>query len=208
MNHRIYACILAVIGWLAVLAQLYLILANRVESLPVTLLGFISYFTILTNILIALAFTSIALNSHIDGKSFIAAPSTLAAITVNITIVAIVYNAVLRPIWNPQGLQRIVDELLHVVIPILTLFYWLKFVPKAGLKWSAAFTWLIYPLTYFVFVLIRGDLTGVYPYPFCNVRVLGYPQVFINCLLIAALFVGISLIFIALGRRVDRRRVS
>lgn len=204
MNQRIYACILAVIGWLAVLAQLYLILVNRVESLPVTLLSFISYFTILTNILICLAFTSIALNSHIDGKSFISKPSVLAAITVNITIVAIVYNAILRSIWDPQGLQRVVDELLHVIIPILTLAYWLKFVPKSGLKWSAAFSWLIYPLIYFVFILIRGEFTGVYPYFFCNVRALGYPQVCINCLVIGALFVGISLVFIALGRRLDK----
>lgn len=204
MNNRIYACILALIGWLAVLAQLYLILANRVESLPITLLSFISYFTILTNILICLAFTTIALNSHVNGESFISKPSSLAAITVNIIIVAIVYNAVLRPIWDPQGLQRVVDELLHVVIPVLTLFYWLKFVPKAGLKWSSAFSWLIYPLIYFFFILIRGELTGVYPYPFCNVGVLGYPKVCINCLLIGALFVGISLVFIALGRRLDK----
>lgn len=206
MNHRIYACILAVIGWLAVLAQLYLILVNRVESLPVTLLSFISYFTILTNILICLAFTNIALTSQDNYKSFISSPSTLAAITVNIMIVAIVYNAVLRPVWNPQGLQRVVDELLHVLIPVLTLAYWLKFVPKAGLKWSAAFSWLIYPLVYFFFVLLRGELTGVYPYPFCNVRVFGYPQVFLNCLVIGALFVGIALLFIAFGRRLDRDR--
>lgn len=206
MNHRIYACILALTGWLAVLTQLYLLLVNRVESLPVTLLSFISYFTILTNILISLAFTSVALNGKPGNVTFISKSSTLTAITVNITIVALVYNSVLRPIWNPQGVQRLVDELLHVIIPLMTFFYWIKFVAKNNLKWHSAFTWLTYPLVYFVFVLIRGDLTGVYPYPFCNVSVLGYPQVLINCLLIGGLFVGIALIFIFAGRRMDRNK--
>jgi len=45
----------------------------------------------------------------------------ITAITVYITIVGLVYNVILRFLWKPEGLQFIVDELLHTVIPLLLL---------------------------------------------------------------------------------------
>lgn len=39
---------------------------------------------------------------------------------------------------------------------------------------------MIYPLVYFAYILLRGDLLAAYPYPFIDVASLGYPQVFIN----------------------------
>jgi hypothetical protein len=44
-----------------------------------------------------------------------------------ILIVGLVYQVVLG-IWNPTGLQYIVDELLHTVIPLFMLGYW--FLPQ------------------------------------------------------------------------------
>ncbi|MFZ5976285.1 MULTISPECIES: Pr6Pr family membrane protein [unclassified Hydrotalea] len=33
--------------------------------------------------------------------------------------------------------------------------------------------WLIYPLLYLVYILIRGSFSGFYPYPFVNVLQIG-----------------------------------
>ena len=58
---RLYIAIGTIIGWFAILLQLYLIIENRVLSLPGTIVQFFSYFTILTNILVALYFTVLLL---------------------------------------------------------------------------------------------------------------------------------------------------
>ena len=49
--------IIAIVSWFAVALQLYLIILNRVASLPETIVRFFSFFTIQTNILVAICFT-------------------------------------------------------------------------------------------------------------------------------------------------------
>lgn len=56
LNSRFFA-IIFVLGWFALLLQLYLIILHRVSSLPETIVRFFSFFTIQTNILVALCFT-------------------------------------------------------------------------------------------------------------------------------------------------------
>lgn len=126
---RFISLIGAVIGWFAIIIQLYLIIANRVVSVPGTLLRFFSFFTINTNILVALCFTFIFLKSKSRLGKFFQQPSTITAIVVYITIVGIVYNVILRSTWDPQGLAMVADELLHSLIPVLFIFFWLLFVP-------------------------------------------------------------------------------
>jgi hypothetical protein len=106
-----------------------------------------------------------------------------------------VYNLLLRSIWNPTGLQRVVDELLHVVIPVLYLCYYFIIANKTGLNRNNIFHWLIYPVAYVVFVLLRGIPSGFYPYPFLNVNALGYSRVLLN---ITGLFLAFSLLAMAL----------
>ena len=108
------ATIGSVAAWLALGLQFYLMLSNRTESIMETIIRFFSFFTILTNILVACCFTLLAIGKK---QSFLTKPSSLSAVTVYILVVGIVYNLLLRSTWNPQGLQKVVDELLHSVIP-------------------------------------------------------------------------------------------
>ena len=115
-------------------------------------------------------------------------------------LVGVVYQIILRHAWNPQGLQKWVDELLHSVIPALVLIYWILFVSKSELKWKSAFFWALYPLGYLTYILIRAKPSGFYPYPFVNVNELGYRAVFINCAFISIGFILFSLLMIGLGK--------
>jgi hypothetical protein len=47
---------------------------------------------------------------------------------------------------------------------------------------------------------MRGEIGGVYPYFFIDVRNLGYVQVLVNASAISALFVGAGLAFVAAKR--------
>ncbi len=134
------------------------------------------------------------------GRHPLLKPANLTAIAVYIFVVGLVYNLVLRQLWSPLGWQWVADNLLHVVTPILYLLYWWQFVPDKPQRWKLALLWLLYPAIYFVYAIIRGQLEGVYPYPFIDVNQLGFQKVFINALIIMLLFLATGWGFLALGR--------
>ena len=105
--------------------------------------------------MVALCLSGILISPSSPAGIFFSKPSTLTAIALYIFIVGLVYNVILRFIWEPTGLQKWVDETLHVVVPVLFVFSWLLFVIKGTLKWSLPFRWLVYPAVYLVYALLR-----------------------------------------------------
>lgn len=195
-----FAACAALLGWFAVIAQLYLMLANRNTSAGEAVMRFFSYFTILTNMLVATALTASLLKGRSSLGKFLTNPVSISAITVYIVIVGLIYNLMLRSLWKPEGLQYTVDELLHTFMPLLFLVYWIVFVPKHALRWKHAFPWLFYPFFYLAFVLIRGYNSGFYPYFFIDIDKLGYPKTLIYSFLLGLIFLGFSLGLIGLSK--------
>ncbi len=171
-SKKITEIALLLITWFAILLQLSL--------LKESIFNFISYFTILCNSLIAVSLTVHTIAPKSKMGSFFSSPTVQTGIALNIFIVGLVYNTVLRGIWEPKGWQLVADNLLHVVVPFLYVLYWIVFVPKGTLKWKDGISWTYFPLFYLVYSLIRGHLVDWYPYPFLNVAKFGYTQVFIN----------------------------
>ena len=190
----------ALIAWLAIVLQFTLILQNRVAGVPETIIRFFSFFTILTNIIVAISFTISLLAKNSTLNSFWHRSSTKTAIVIYILVVGVVYNLVLRQLWSPVGMQKLADELLHVVTPLLYLLYWVIFVPKQGLQWRYAFKWLWYPFFYLIFILLRGGFSNFYPYPFVDVFNQGYQKVLINSVYVLLLFLVLSVGFIGASR--------
>jgi hypothetical protein len=199
-NRRYLLIIGAIIGWFAVTAQLYLILHNRVASVEETIVRFFSFFTVLTNLLVAIYFSVSWLRPSGGLGRFFARPGVFTATAVYIVIVGLVYQLILRGIWHPTGLQRLVDELLHSVMPLYFLIYWFIVLPPKAVHWRQQFSWLIYPLVYLIFILLRGAVSNYYPYPFVDVMQLGYNQVLINCAALLLVFSGISALIIYINR--------
>ncbi|WP_421890331.1 Pr6Pr family membrane protein [Marinoscillum sp.] len=198
-----WSTFLAVLAWVAVLTQYFLMLENRVASVGETTIRFFSFFTILTNSLVAIYFTMIVLRHK--KLSILSKPGTLTAVTVYITIVGLVYQIVLRPVWEPTGVQLVVDELLHSLIPIVVIVCWYLFEDKSQLAYRQIPKWLIYPLVYLVYILIRGDSAGFYPYPFVDVESLGLSTVLMNAVGLIILFVGMSALYIKVGRVITKK---
>ena len=201
-----YLIILFILGWFALGSQLYLIIQNRIVSLPQTVIRYFSFFTILTNLLAAISVSCLWLKPGSRWGRFFSKPTALTAITVYIVIVGVVYNVILRFLWQPRGLQYVTDELLHTVIPGLFLLLWIFYVPQLNLEYKNAFPWLIYPLVYLIWTAIHGEMTGYYPYPFINVTELGYSRVLINCVGLFVAFLGLSLFLIASGKYLSRNK--
>ena len=198
-----YVAAAALAGWVGLAIQQYLIFYSRWTtgaSLLGGLINFFSFFTVLTNTLVVVVLSYALVNRDSAAKRFFLAPAVSSGIAVSIVVVSLAYNLLLRHLWSPTGFQFIADELLHDVMPVLFLIYWWRCVPKGTLHLKHIGAWVIYPLVYFGYVLLRGDLLGQYQYPFIDVGTLGYPQVFVNAGGILLGFVLIALAVVGLDR--------
>lgn len=205
---KLFALFMCAIGWFAVITQFKLMMDNRVASVSETIIRFFSFFTILTNTIAAIYFTLESLKVSTTWFNSKSKSEWLTAITVFITVVGLVYQILLRHIWNPVGLQRLVDELLHTFIPVFVVVYWVLFENKTTLRWNMIPKWLIYPLAYLGYVLLRGHFSGFYPYPFVDVTQLGTKSVLINSFFMTILFVVLALVFVYLGKRIKSGSVE
>lgn len=86
---------------------------------------------------------------------------------------------------------RIVDELLHSIIPLFVLVYWILFSGKEKINFRDTAIWLDYPLVYFIIVMVRGSFSNYYPYPFLNVSTIGIEKVLVNSVIILLLMLVI-----------------
>lgn len=198
---QLLALVIAISSAVAVVLQLDLMMSNSSQSLEETLIRFFSFFTILTNSLVAGYFSYLFYQWIKKAERTQSSFGSLTAVTVYISIVGLVYQILLRHIWDPTGLQKVVDELLHSVVPVLVVIFWLVSRKTGAVDYKQIGSWLIYPLIYLVYVLIRGYASGFYPYPFLDVTQLGLQQVIFNCLGMTLLFVLVSVLFVWLSRR-------
>ncbi len=198
---RMMLALLAAVAWLALLLQLYLSIelafSNGRGVLHGTL-AFLAYFTVITNLFVALsAILPLVAGATRLGR-FLAKPEVLGCAITSIIMVGAGYHVLLRNAWNPQGLQLIADYLLHYVVPVLALAYWVVFAPRTRPGVLAPLAWCIYPISYFIYALIRGQLTGMYPYYFIDVAKIGLAKVLANsaAMLVVFLLVGMAVRFI------------
>lgn len=197
----------SIIVWFSVISQFYLMVINRQADIIETVIRFFSFFTILTNTLVAVYFSTKAFKLKEFPFSIFHKAGALTAITTFILIVGLVYQIALRGIWQPTGFQYLVDELLHSIVPLWVFIYWWFNVSKFDLKLKSVFNWILYPICYLLFVLIRGHLSDFYPYPFLNISNIGYLNAFQNIGLIILLFLSILAILVFLGKKLPRNQM-
>ncbi|WP_298396494.1 Pr6Pr family membrane protein [Flavobacterium sp.] len=194
----------SILCWITIITQFIVMIDNRVTSITETTIRFFTFFTILTNILVAIVFTAVLIKPK-RKFSFFLNPINQSAIAVYIFVVGFVYNLILRFLWQPQGVQRIVDEMLHTIIPIYYILYWYFKSNTKSILWKNFINWLIYPIVYLVVIMIRGSFSNYYPYPFVNVTSLGIDKVFINIILLTLFFGGVAIAFIGIAKWKNKR---
>jgi hypothetical protein len=202
-GQRRYATAAALLGWFALAVQLYLILWGRwteQASLIGGLVKFSSFFTVLTNTLVATALTCAITDRQSRGHRFFRSPIVCAGITTSILLVSIAYNLLLRHLWSPEGWQKLADELLHDVMPLAFLGYWWVCVRNGELRLKHVLIWMLYPMLYFGYLLFRGNMLGDYLYPFLDIGTLGFERGLVNAFGVLAGFAGIGLVIWLIDR--------
>lgn len=191
-------------GWFALVAQFILLINAQTAPLSELVIKYFSYFTLLSNILVAVSSTAMLFFPDQNIGKWCSKPQVSTALAVYIIVVGLVYNIVLRSLWSPQGLQKTVDELLHTVLPVLFVLYWFYFISKSSLQYNQFWSMLLFPLAYTVYTMIRGAFTRFYPYPFLDVNAQGWPATLVSIFVLAAFFIGLSLLMILIGKKFNR----
>jgi hypothetical protein len=181
---RIAAAIVAIVCWAGLAIQFSASYANHADVIS-TLWALGRFFTVLTNLIVAVTMTGVAVGQKVSANF-------LGGATLAILLVGIVYATLLQGLHVLTGPRLLADTLLHKASPVLMALWWLFFAPRAKLRWSAAVWWIAYPLAYLVYVLARGQLDHKYPYPFLDVAKIGWTQTALN-------IGGISLGFVLAG---------
>jgi hypothetical protein len=200
--------LLAAIAWFAVLLQLWLsiqLATSNGKTLTDGLVAYLGYFTVLTNIFVAVVATAGAIGRGRAARVALYTPAMVGCATTAILLVGIVYHLLLRNVWAPQGAQWLADVLLHYVVPAGALLHWLVYRHQDRLDAWTPVSWSVYPLAYVIYALIRGELLGSYPYPFIDVAALGYVQVLVNTAALWAAFLVLGFAVLGLSRMVRKR---
>ncbi|HEU4663336.1 MAG TPA: Pr6Pr family membrane protein [Dokdonella sp.] len=200
--RRRFALAVATIAWSALVLQYGLLIAATWKGIGPWLgtLRFLSYFTILGNLAVALTTTAAARLGEGAWHRFFASPRVAGGVAVCIAIVCAIYHVLLASTWSPRGLQLVVDVALHYVVPALYLGWWVGCVPHGRLQWSDPLRVLSFPVAFLAWSLLRGAWVHEYPYPFIDVDALGLARVLRNAGAIAVLFVVAGLLLVALDR--------
>lgn len=194
---------MAALAWFGLGLQLLLSL-RLVVAQGGTLLGglvvYLGYFTVLTNLLMALSLSLALLRPTSAAGRWCRRPGVATAVAVSIALVGLTYHLLLRHVWDPQGLQKVADVTLHYALPLLGVLHWWLAVPPARMAWHAPLAWSLWPLAYLGYALLRGLWLGTYPYPFIDVAALGYPHTLLNALGLWAVFLLVGAAFVAVAR--------
>ena len=199
MIARLCALVMAAVALAALRAQ-YDVLpygpgANNLGERLWVLAG---YFTILTNVGVAIAMLAVV-------KKWRISAAVAAGLVVSITMVGIIYHLVLADLWNPVGLALWANQGLHTAVPLGMVGWWLAFAPKnVGLRDLSG--WMLWPLIYCIYATTRGSLTGFWPYPFLDIGSLGVARVGANMLILVVAFASLGIVIIGIARWIGRTR--
>lgn len=187
-----------------VLAALLLSLFDQmtVSTIPTLwgrFLGYISYFTELSNITVVIwYFNKAFFKSKIK---FLNKDSMRGAITLYIWVAGLVFFLVLNAAWHAHGRVKLEEYTLHGFSPLAFALDYFLFSKKGIFKFKSIILWVIPPIIYLFYAIGIGHIIDSYPYPFLNMNVLTVKQLigYLIDLLIPA-FIGISLIIVVVDR--------
>ncbi|MGL5821645.1 MAG: Pr6Pr family membrane protein [Sarcina sp.] len=179
------------------------LMATTIPTIGGRLLGYISYFTELSNILVTLwYFNKVFFKKKIK---FLNKDSVRGAILLYIWVAGLVFFLVLNNDWHAHGRVKLEEYTLHGFSPLAFLVDYLIFEAKGVFKFKYIPLWIIFPIVYLFYAIGIGEIIHVYPYPFLNMNVLtvGGLLYYLATLLIPA-FIGISLIIVIVDKILAR----
>ena len=189
---RVSAAIVAAAAWLGLGRYLAAEITRQEGDILAALWFNAGFLTDLSNLIIAIVFTGVALGFAPLSRASVVGWAVTAIGTVGIAF------------WlvggNLSTASKLEDVLLHGVTPIAALVFWIVFNAKAPLRWITALIWLVWPIAYFAYALTRGKLTGTYAYSFLDLNRESISAVATTTGMIIAVYAVVALIVIGINK--------
>lgn len=166
-----FALIGLLVGVVGLGLDLYVILPTTMvvtEANPVgrgfldTQVYFWTFFTHLTNLMLVLIY--LAELTRARALAWFRNSTFRASMAANITLVMVFFHFMLAPYYTFTGALAVANILLHYIAPILYLIWWVAFAGHGRLRFASIPLMLLFGLVYVAWVLLRGAITGEYPY--------------------------------------------
>jgi hypothetical protein len=168
-------------------------------------LRYCSYLTIWSNALVAWSTATLAFGTDRDTRVW-------RALRLDAVVICfgggVVHFFFLRPLLDLHGADLVADKLLHVVVPLLAVVGWLALGPRHRATRDDLGPFLVLPLVWLGYTLVRGAFVDWYPYPFIDVGEHGYGVVLLNTVGVAAFLVILALAAIAVDRALSKERAT
>jgi hypothetical protein len=174
-----YRALFGSLGVAAIVTQLADLAGKGVLN-PV---NFFSYFTILSNTLAVVVLLTGATVWR-DRRSPVWDMLRGAAV-LYMTVTLIVFALLLSGTDVDTAIPW-VNAVVHQLLPVVMIVDWLIDPPANPLTIRQGLAWLIPPLIWIVYTMIRGPIAGWYPYPFLDPANGGYGSVAVTTLVILA----------------------
>jgi len=202
--ERALAGTIAVLAWFALSVQFYLFIATQISQGNTAAWGLVlyfGYFTILTNLFCAIVATAILKNGPPESRwSGWRQPWVVTSAAAAILLVGVVFHLLLSDQYQPTGISAVTNVIHHYIVPTIFTILWWRVVSRGSLLWADLSRIVAYPFAYLVYILFRGEVTGLYPYFFIDVGRIGYPQALLNAGGLSVVFVIVSGLFVASKR--------
>ncbi len=153
--------------------------------------NFFSYFTIQSNIFVSAVFLISAISLYSAKRSKI--DVWRGAATLYIVVVGVGFALLLSNIENAQFTAVAWNNIvLHYIIPIAAAIDWIIDPPKKRMRKRTVKVWMVAPIIYATYTLVRGAIVDWYPYPFIDPRDTGYLTVLITIGIVGVIAFGFA----------------
>ena len=167
--------------------------------------NYFSFFTVLSNILGVVVLCVGGIAQVRGGKPV--GDYLRGATCLYLVITGLVSWTLLKNVELPEG-QTWTNDVVHGVMPAVVLLDWLIIPPQRALQISRACYWLVFPVVYLAYSLIRGAAVNWYPYPFLDPRSKGYVHVTVMSLVVTVAFLVCTGLIVAVGNWLRARRAA
>jgi hypothetical protein len=183
---RVARVVVALLGLSSVVLEV-VTLVGRGTFVPS---NFLSFFTIQSNLLAAVTLLLVVARPPSPWLSWLRGLATMCMV-----VTGLVFAVLLSGL--PQDVLTAVpwdNTVLHQLVPLWFALDWALDPPAPAVPLRRALLWLLYPLAYVAYSLVRGPIVGWYPYPFLDPATGGYGAVALTCVGIAVLGVVLVLL--------------
>ncbi|MSW81179.1 MAG: hypothetical protein F2840_08495 [Actinobacteria bacterium] len=170
-------------------------------GMPGRVFDFLSYFTVLSNVLVAVVMALLWRDPQRNGALF--RVLRMDAL-IMITVTGLIYWGVLAGGVELQGLEYVTNTIEHTLVPIAAVLVFLIFGPRGQFRVSTVFVALILPIAWALAILARGAVISAYPYGFIDVARYGYGSVLQNIVGVAVFGIILGFVFLGIDRLLAR----